>query len=89
MAPKTCDRDPKTVNHFDAYDRRDYLRAFLKANGKLNSKAFAKEYKDRTEVLSKKLHSKGALRVGHVFFEYMLDRYVWEEYCKYLPLAIN
>ncbi|KAM0299479.1 hypothetical protein HYE67_007669 [Fusarium culmorum] len=79
MASAKFVRDPTKIDPRNEDARRDYIVAYFKAVGLLDLERLNRRYTSAVSGLNNKLHSKNALEVGHLFFEYMLDLAIWND----------
>ncbi|EXL47956.1 hypothetical protein FOCG_10462 [Fusarium oxysporum f. sp. radicis-lycopersici 26381] len=83
-------RDPSEVNPFDEKARRQWLSAYLEADGRYVEKLLSERYRSAVNAVGAKVHEKAkdqgheAHDVGKVFFEYLVDRTVWWDCYKHV-----
>ncbi|KAF4456117.1 hypothetical protein F53441_1672 [Fusarium austroafricanum] len=77
--------DPSGVNALDHVARREYLEAYVRADGRFHLEILDTRYQSVVKRLSERLRDLGAIEVGTVFFEYHVDRGVW--LTTYMPLG--
>ena len=89
MASNTMNADPTKVKFEDVAGRRHIIRSYFADAGWSDEEALRKKYEKTAEAVCGALHRCGRLRVGQVYFEYMIDHTIWHDSCEYFQRQHN
>ncbi|KAF5575882.1 hypothetical protein FPCIR_12933 [Fusarium pseudocircinatum] len=70
-------RDTSWVNPFDEKSRRDWIRAYLVADGFYFEESLDRRYRSSVDGIAKKLHDQNIDEIGEAYFEFLCDHAVW------------
>ncbi|KAF5665045.1 hypothetical protein FDENT_12695 [Fusarium denticulatum] len=70
-------RDTSWVNPFDEKSRRDWIKAYLVADGFYQEDSLDRRYRLSVDGIAKKLHDQNIDEIGEAYFESLCDHAVW------------
>ncbi|KAH7262915.1 hypothetical protein BKA59DRAFT_449132 [Fusarium tricinctum] len=70
--------DASKVNPFNENARRHYILAYFQADGLFSAKLHGEPYQKAVDIIANKVNDQGDVKVGHLFFEYMVDATIWK-----------
>ncbi|KAJ4015443.1 hypothetical protein NW752_006906 [Fusarium irregulare] len=82
MASEIPNTDPSKVKLEDVAGRRKIIQSYFQTFGWTNEKANQELHELAVESVCNEVHAKGRAKISHVFFEYIVDHTMWQEFIR-------